>query len=899
MGVSSVSHFLKFGSVEVLALWPPLGFASFALIAFGRKGVLGIITGFLLFYGMFHPTGHSHGFWFELTYHGNWVIQLGSAILGAFVTRPYLRRHRLVGDSFSSLLTFSGVAAVPAALVCSTGNILATPDNLSGTADGIIKLWSGLVLGNIFAIAAFLPFAVLFFEASRSKAVEYFRRFALPYALSMMGVFFFVWVLRGVEENQIQQHTDNLLNRYVAEIVKAKERCEDLVIMMEQGLGATSEINPQIFERIAVVFSRRLPGIQAINLAVEVPGDKVNTFLDSFPTPLGSEFNIWELDTRLLRLPAPPRDTYLPYVWTYPENRNLSVIGMNVWEHPAIGPLAVKAMSSNAVYASGPIQLVQETGGQMGINIYAPLDLNNPAHPHRFMLNIVLLCESFLNFGRIAVGAKTENLQVIDLDSNRTAPLLGFTEVPLARSHEQLHHANFSGSRKVDFFGRTWEVNLKGDGSELPFGGRLGSTVATVGGFFFLVVLGFFQVLQFERERLVKTEVSNRTRDLLAAKEAAEKAAAVKNEFLAVTNHELRTPLNGIIATSEILLEGNLDPEHRRLATMIQSSGHILLDLINDVLDFARMEANRLQLVESSFSIYRLTHELLSVFTVPAQKKGIALRFEKEGDLHQSVLGDSRRINQILLNFLGNSVKFTEKGEVLLRIEVGKIEEGRVPLRFTVKDTGMGIGEGKMKRLFEAFDQEDMVTTRKHGGTGLGLAIAKRLSDAMGGQVRVQSEKGIGTCIDFFITLPIAIKSPEDVREPELQRSGEVKGKRILVVEDNAVNRRVIHLVLKRLGHTEVFAEDGKEALEAAGKSSFDIIFMDLHLPDMDGVTVTEKIRAIGQGWCEDVPIVALTANTTEQMREKCMRAGMQDFMPKPVQVVKIKQLIERWCSSR
>ncbi len=386
-------------------------------------------------------------------------------------------------------------------------------------------------------------------------------------------------------------------------------------------------------------------------------------------------------------------------------------------------------------------------------------------------------------------------------------------------------------------------------------------------------------------------ELEQRSQDLAAARDAALDASRLKSEFLATMSHEIRTPLHGVLGSLELLEGTSLDAEQGSYVTMAAHSGALLLAIVNDILDFSKIEANRIELDDARFDLRALCTDLVASFADDARRRGLSLQLHLADDLPQLVAGDPTRLRQVLVNLVGNALKFTPQGSVSLTVSA-TVEGERVRCRYEVRDTGIGLAPEVLPRIFEAFRQADGSTTRRFGGTGLGLAICERLVHLQGGAIGVESEPGRGSV--FWFELPAAwwaarasaSAAPVEVSGASMPANdaGEVPpAMRVLVVEDNPVNQRVIARMLEKRGCAVTVAENGARALDALEHARVDLVLMDCQMPEMDGFEATRRIRARERERGGHVPIVALTANAARGDQERCREAGMDDYLTKPL----------------
>ncbi|MGA2435327.1 MAG: ATP-binding protein, partial [Bryobacteraceae bacterium] len=432
-------------------------------------------------------------------------------------------------------------------------------------------------------------------------------------------------------------------------------------------------------------------------------------------------------------------------------------------------------------------------------------------------------------------------------------------------------------------------------------------------GILVLTILGALAWVGVLRRRVRKQTgvIRQKLENEQALKEAAETANRAKSEFLANMSHEIRTPMNGVLGMTELLLDTATSAEQREYLNLVKDSADSLLTVINDILDFSKIEAGKLDLDRVEFVLRDVLDGIVKPFSLRAEQKKLTLRWEVQPEVPATILGDPARLRQVLNNLVGNALKFTEEGEIAIQVIVASRNDGGACLQFSVRDTGIGIPLEKRQTIFESFSQADCSITKRYGGTGLGLTISSRLVAMMGGGIWVESAPGQGSTFHFTARFGIP-----PARQHENRISGDLAamragvngesaglapvagGAKILLVEDNAVNQKLAMRLLEKRGHKVTLAANGRDAVAAAGNEHFDLILMDVQMPVMDGFAATAAIREREKATGAHTPIVAMTAHALLGYQERCLAAGMDAYLSKPVRAEELYAALEHWLSA-
>ncbi|KAA8667104.1 response regulator [Vibrio gigantis] len=480
-----------------------------------------------------------------------------------------------------------------------------------------------------------------------------------------------------------------------------------------------------------------------------------------------------------------------------------------------------------------------------------------------------------LKYGSISIGFTTSSINSMLTDAKKTISSIALIEVILVAFcsfilgtylTKHLYQLSFA-VKKVRTQGPGFQLKIKSDD-------ELGDVVNAFND--------------------MSTSLSKNYTDIKQAREQAEQASESKSRFLASMSHEIRTPMNGVLGILSLLKETKLTKDQSHLVNTASTSGELLLSIINDILDFSRMEANTLILEQKTFSLQECIHSTIDSFEPSANAKNIQLVTPYQPDQPVMVVGDVHRFQQILLNLIGNAIKFTSEGSVIVNVETNETEDNKVEITCQVADSGIGIESNAMSYLFEEFTMVDQGYSRRRDGSGLGLAICKHLAKLMDGNISASSEEGVGSTFTFSVMLEKASNSGEDSRSgsSSVALNPKILSSRILVAEDNKANQLVIVNMFKNAGMTIDIANDGNQAVEMVKNNDYDFIFMDISMPEKDGLQACSEIRNLPNTQKASVPIVALTAHALAGDREQFLNQGMDDYLAKPMRMSQIADML-------
>ncbi|EAR09148.1 hypothetical tryptophan-rich sensor protein [Reinekea sp. MED297] len=729
-----------------------------------------------------------------------------------------------------------------------------------------VRWWLAMTAGGLI----FTPPLLLILSPELMSA--YARRWYLWSSLFAIALLYAIVMFIHVQVyDELEQLNQRTSDRLAESLRDTFDEIVDLNNSMRSLLTVLPDVDEESFFSIAAELQGYdSPFVSFVSWSDWVPEDRRIAYENQFNCEINP---IREEDTY-----SDPSDinVLIPVRYLYPASVTEQVRCRDLAAEPQRRRALFIAIQTGNPYLSDPIALAADQGP--GLILFTPAydDYADPVGVIASVIEIESLLQSSISDNNL----QSSWLEIQQLNDQSETTIYEQSPNGLAGL------AAFGRSLNLSFYGQSWRIHWRPMLSEFSriFAWQITLVIAIAS-----VAVLLIQFIAFRTGTLtevIQEEVERKTNDLTNAQQAAEQATIAKSQFLANMSHEIRTPLNAIIGFAELAQdESNLMTIQSHLKG-ISSSSEALLGLVNDVLDYSKLEAGKLELHRAPFSLQELAKRLRSIFETQARARGLSFRIDVDCPANKDIVSDETRLQQILINLCSNAIKFTRHGDIHVQMQV--LEEQETQLMLVVKDTGIGMTESERARIFDQFTQADSSITRHYGGTGLGLSITMTLTELLDGQVMVESEQGVGS--QFTIRLPVSLQASEQAPAGHWRVNDNY---RILVVDDNAVNLKVTRALLRKSGFQVDIASRGEDAIDSIRASVPDLVLMDIQMPGMDGLATTRLLRQDPD--FRHLVIIGLTANVSKEDRQACLDAGMNDYLTKPISLLKLSECLSRW----
>lgn len=903
-------------------VFPSAGLALSSMLWFGSRAIPGIWLGafglnlFLNWMGE-HWLGSSLSLGLLLE---TAVISMGATVQALVGAR--LVKNRLQADWWEiaherdvvRFLFYGGVLAGFLSASFGTAALLASgqivPRAISFT-------WWTWYVGDVIGILVFAPLTLLVLNRHNALWRDRRRLILTPMLVTLcLAVLVFHGARRWEQHKDVDQ-VRQIGASIARDIGNRLNAHRDVLLSLKYFIEATPNFSRRQFEQFAGPTLAENPDVSSLSFNPLVSGEDRAAYEARFTQIQPKRpFFITELDHHQRMIRAATRPLYVPVELIVPREGNHRAVGFDTYSEPFRRAAIVEALRSGDMAVTAPIKLVQDSQSRASVLEYLPVNLSPPiGHGSAVTRGFVVAVVRIDDMIALATQAKAPAGLVLNLSHPDGLGNGSAWHYRIYATDTRSGHFSpaISGQTQVPIGRQDWILSVAATDDYLE---RNRSWVAWIAGVFGLLFAALLQIymlamtggsaiikrknLELEAAEVVlrdlnanlERKVTERTAELAAA-------SAAKSQFLAHMSHEIRTPMNAVLGMTQLLKSEPLSEEQQESVEHILAAGQLLLSIINDILDFSRIEVGRLKLDAQPFDLVRVLDHITSLMRASARDKGLVLSVESSFDPASTLLGDALRLEQVLVNLIGNAIKFTEHGRVTIRVRSFGTTPASTSLRFEIEDTGIGIPPESLADIFTPFTQADSTINRRFGGTGLGLAISRQLVEIMGGELNVKSTPGEGSTFWFELTFQLTNQpfAPSHRAQLPARQSPCLQHKRILIVDDSELNRKVVERRLLREGAQTTSVGDGAQALQCLQRTSepFELVLMDMQMPVMDGLEATRMIR--GELGLAHLPVIALSAGVLPEQREQARDAGCNDFVTKPIDLEELITVILRWTS--
>ncbi len=866
---------------QVVSVWLPAGIGLFGCYIWSWRFIPAIFIASMAFNLSNHDLSHLVA--------NNWrevfLIASGSSlqgIVGGLILRRWFGNPLDSNSDFNSLFFVSAIGLATNLISANVGVLALSLFNIEYSAErhwyNVMNWWLGDSLGVL--LGSLILFCLLNFS---SKDIQ-IKKARLTIMATTVIMFISVTMTSHYLASNSRETTRNMVEHELKLIENSLYREINKSLAHIQTLSSFIQNSPYIgkdeFDTFAKGLMKEQSAIKGMSWNVIISQSEVA----HFETKLAS---LYDRPIKVKGEPLNNADHMVVVKIITPQKGNEAAIGFNVYSNPSRKSVLSQTDSLFRPLSTPIIQLVQSKSQEPGFLLFAPVfavpeqakssDVSIPPRKLVGYATGIFLVNQMINVAMETVPPGLFLYEMLEEGSNTV--FLGNTNEKTSSLADERNLQVI----ELEMAGQTWSMNLVARDNFLLHYQEESTRIMILLQFTVVTFLVLFILISNNRRIALDTMVESRTKELELARKLSDQASEAKSRFLANMSHEIRTPLNAVIGFSSLVKHSDNPDEVGLYLQKIELSSRTLLNIVNDILDISKIEAEKLTLETIPFDLNQILHQLQVIFESSAVQKKLNWTVSSDMKWDGWFCGDPTRLEQILINLCGNAFKFTGTGEVALEVREKEQSDGRSLIQFTVRDTGIGISSEGLEKLFEAFNQADTSTSRRFGGTGLGLTISRELARLMGGNISARSIEGEGS--EFVVSCWFN-QAPAQVTYQSENQNHDLSGLRVLVAEDNAVNQMMIQAILKRAGMDPVLASNGKEACDLVKSNKFDVILMDIQMPVMDGYQATRKIR---QDYPLNVlPIIALTADVMPEDKIRVIECGCNDHMAKPIEVDKL-----------